>query len=351
MAKLLAFEGPYKVGFVEETDVPLRPHQVRVATTFSGISAGTELTLYRGTNPKLSKRWDSHRGVFVTINPEDAGFASIADEIQGRGYEQVGKIVELGSAVEDLKLGTSIYGVWGHRTHAVIDADVARISSLEGIDPILGVFARVGIVALNGILDGQINLGEAVAVFGMGVVGQIVAQLAKLSGARVIVTDPIESRRAMARQLTPGVIVAETDKAASDAIREVTGTGADICFEVAGNTAALQEAIRACAYSARVVSVGFYQGGAHNLFLGEEFHHNRISIIASQISGQNPALQHRWDRQRLLRTFMDYVRTEEVNLAPLITHTAPFNDAQRMFEMVDQQPGEVLQAVFTFPEA
>ena len=66
------------------------------------------------------------------------------------------------------------------------------------------------------------------------------------------------------------------------------GRGADICIEVSGVPSALAEAMRTVAYASRVVAMGFFQGETRGLHLGDEFHHNRIEVISSQISGVAP---------------------------------------------------------------
>ncbi len=350
MAKLLVFESPRKIGFINQEDRELGPGEVRVATIYSGLSAGTDLTWFRWTNPKVSRVWDKERNVFTAATPGDSLDNQVAHEISAPGYSQVGRVVEVATGVQNVAVGDVVYGAWGHRSHAVISAAVAELGAVEDLDPLLGVFTRVGIVALNGVLDGQPNVGEVVAVFGCGVIGQLVVQFARLSGARVVVAEHHLLRRRKALELNPGITVIEADSDLSGAVRQITPDGADVCFEVAGSTAALHEAIRACAYSAKVVSLGFHQGESKGLYLGEEFHHNRVTIIASQISGQNPSLQHRWNRKRLTGVFIDYVRRGHIQLEPLITHRTPFSNAQEMFCLADEQPNQVLQAVFTFPD-
>jgi threonine dehydrogenase-like Zn-dependent dehydrogenase len=96
--------------------------------------------------------------------------------------------------------------------------------------------------------------------------------------------------------------------------------------------------------------MGFFQGEARQLLLGEEFHHNRIALVCSQISGVNPALQHRWDRLRLTTTVMGLVADGRLDLAPLISHVAPFAQAGALFETLDQRPDEVMQAVLRFDD-
>jgi hypothetical protein len=64
------------------------------------------------------------------------------------------------------------------------------------------------------------------------------------------------------------------------------------------------------------VALGFFQGDAKGLYLGEEFHHNRINIVCSQIGGLAPELQHRWDRVRLVQTFMRLAAGGNCSCAP-----------------------------------
>jgi 2-desacetyl-2-hydroxyethyl bacteriochlorophyllide A dehydrogenase len=340
---VLVFSGPRQIEFAEEEDRPLAAGEVRLRTLFSGISAGTELTAYRGTNPYLHKRWDNDRRLFAADGRTGAAYP-----LRGWGYEECGEIVELGAEIADLRVGQRVFGTWGHRTSHVVTAEYVRGRILPPeVDPALGIFSQIGAIALNGILDAQSNLGETVAIFGLGVVGQLTAQLARCSGARVIAVDLLESRRELAQRLGADIVL--DGRGASETIKELTsGRGADTCIEASGSTVALHEAVRACAYSARVVALGFFQGEARGLYLGEEFHHNRIDIVCSQISGVAPALKYRWDTQRLVTTFMGLVASGRLDLLPLISHRAPFVEGAALFDTVDRQPEVVMQAVMSF---
>ena len=342
----LCLNAPRTLAFVEEKSHPIEPHEVRLRTLFSGISTGTELATYRGTSPFMRKRWDKDLRLFL----DDPSNESLHYPVTGWGYEQVGEVVEVGSDVQDVPLGSVVYGIWGHRTEHIADAQYARERTLPpDADPIIGIFSHIGATALNAILDSAIRLGETVAVFGLGVVGQLVAQLARLSGAQVIGVDLLPSRLDVARRCGIEHALNPVDDTAAVAIKRLTGgRGADVCIEASGSTRALNEAIGACAYSSRVVALGFYQGEAQGLFLGEELHHNRISIVCSQIGGVALELQHRWDRARLVRTFMDLALHGKVQLHPLITHIVPASEAPALFKLLDEDPSEVLQAVLDF---
>ena len=339
--RALILEAPRRLAFEETDDPPLGPQDVRIRTLLSGVSAGTELAQYRATSPHLGKRWDEARRLFV------AGDESAAWPVRTLGYEEVGEIVELGSAVGDLRLGQQVYGTWNHRSHHVATADYARERLMpEAADPRIGLFSHIGAVALNGVHDAQLRLGDTVAVFGLGVPGQIVCQAARASGARVIAIDPDASRRALAVEL--GAAEALPPEGAAEAIKALTGgRGADACIEVSGAPPALAEAIRAVAYSARVVAMGFFQGQA-GLPLGEEFHHNRIQLICSQISGVAPEASYRWSKPRLWRTAVELQHARVLDLIPLITCTVPFEDAPALFERLDAGEPGLLQAVLEF---
>lgn len=341
MGKVLTFPRPGAVALSAYRESPLAPDEVRLQTLYSGISAGTELSQYRGTNPYTNKRWDPDRRLFLS-----SGAPGQSYPLQGFGYEEVGEVIEIGAAVQSIRPGDLVYGAWGHRTTHIMPGEAAARRLLPaGLDPVLGIFSHIGAVALNGVHDAGLLIGETVGVFGLGVPGQIVAQLCRKSGARVIAVDLIPARLALAQSL--GITVVNPDEGSpAEIIKDLTGgRGADAVIEVTGSPQALNEAIRSAAYSSRVIALGFFQGEARGLFLGEEFHHNRINLVCSQISGTAPHLSHRWNRERLVRTFMDLQADGTLNLKPLITHVFSLEQAAEAYRLLDRRPEEALQVV------
>ncbi len=208
------------------------------------------------------------------------------------------------------------------------------------------MFSQIGAIALNVVLDADIHIGETVAVFGLGVPGQLVAQLARLNGGRVIAIDGVASRRELALKLGASVALDPADGEVAERIRALTdGRGADVCLEVTGNYAALHEAIRAVAYSSRVCAAGFMQGEGAGLRLGEEFHHNRVQVVATQISGVAPAIQHRWNRFRLDSTAIALASAGTLKVTDLISHTFGLEDAPKAFTLIDEGTSDILQVV------
>jgi len=345
MGKQVIFTEPHKLDFAEYEDEPLSANEVRLQTLYSGISIGTELTLYRGSNPYFFKRWDDKTRTFLSEQAPSKEYP-IFD-----GYEECGKVVELGKDVTGVKIGDIIFGTWGHRTHQIVTEDFASKRILcNNLDPMLGIFSQMGAISLNGILDAAIRISETVVVFGLGTPGQIIAQLAKKSGARVIGVDLIDMRLEVAKRLgsIDVAINARNAKVAEQVKAMTDNRGADVSIEASGNYSALHEAIRSTAYSAKVVSLGFFQGEGENLFLGEEFHHNRINLVCSQIYGVNPELTYRWNVDRLVHSVMNLQSEGVVNLKPIITHVFPFSEAAEAFRVCDQEPEKAIQVVLDF---
>ena len=346
MGRQVSFEAPRRVGLADYEDPPLRDGEVRIETLYSGISAGTELTAYRGSNPYLAKRWDEGRRLFMT---DDVSFQY---PVEGWGYEEVGRVAELGPEVDAVEVGSVVYGAWGHRSTSVMaQKDAAARRLPDGVNPLCGIFSQIGAIALNAILDADIHVGERVAVFGQGVPGLIVTQLAALNGAEVIAVDAIAARLELAKRLGAAHTIDATRDSAAETIKSLTDDlGADVSIEISGSYAALNEAIRSTAYNSRTVACGFFQGGGGALHLGEEFHHNRVEIVCSQISGVSPRLDHRWDERRLQRTVMDLAARDKIDLLALVSKVYPVHRAAEAFRLVDERPSEVVQVVLSFGE-
>ncbi|SDR24171.1 zinc-dependent alcohol dehydrogenase [Thermostaphylospora chromogena] len=338
---VIRFEEPGVVRLAEEPPDELLPGCVRVRTLYSGVSAGTELTAYRGTNPYLNRRWDAERRLFVEGRTHDY-------PLSGWGYQEVGEVVEAAPDVADPPLGSLVWGIWGHRAEAVVPAVklTGHVLPPEA-DPLTGVFARVGAIALNAVHCADIHLGDQVAVFGQGVIGLLVTRLAVLSGARVVAADAIPGRLELARRFGAAEVFDVTSGSCAEFVRKRI-EGADTAIEMSGSHLGLHEAIRTVRRGGRVVAAGFYQGDGIGLRLGEEFHHNQVQLVSSQIGAVASWLAHRWDVERLQRTFMELALRGEVDTAGLVSHVVDAQDAAEAFEMLDRRPADVLQLVFRF---
>jgi threonine dehydrogenase-like Zn-dependent dehydrogenase len=344
--EVVSFAAPYEVRLVSYDAQPLVPGSVRLRTWYSGVSAGTELTAYRGSNPYLSRTWDATRRIFVE------GAPTFAYPVEGWGYSEVGEIVEVAPDVAAPAVGDVVHGIWGHRSEAVLPAATLAGRTWTGQDPLSGTFARVGSIALNALFAADVRLGDRVAVFGQGVIGLLATRLAVIAGADVVAVDSIESRLEMAREMgAVHVVRADAAGGAGALVRAWSGGGVDSAIELSGSDRALHEAVRSVVVDGTVAASGFYQGGAAHLRLGEEFHHNRVRIVASQISGTPVSFGPRWDQSRLVRTFMERVRRGAVDVRSLVTDVVDAADVATVFERLDRVDPGILQAVLRFPAA
>jgi 2-desacetyl-2-hydroxyethyl bacteriochlorophyllide A dehydrogenase len=351
--RVVQFTGPRTVEVAEHERAPLPPGHIRVRTRYSGISAGTELTAYRGTNPYMARSWDPEARLFRD------GAAGISYPVAGWGYSEVGEVTELspeltaeagGRDPELPAVGDLVWGIWGHRSEGVVPAErLAGHTLPPELDPLAGAFARVGAIAYNAVLGAGLHLGEDVAVFGQGVIGLLTTRLAQLGGARVTAVDAIDVRLEQARLHGAEHTLNPREDDVAERLRELTGgRGADAAIEISGAYPALHEALRSVAVEGRVVASGFYQGDATGLRLGDEFHHNRAQLICSQIGGVPQQLAGRWSVERLQRTFLRLVGEGKVDVRALVSHLLPVERAAEAYVLLDERPEEALQIVLEF---
>ncbi len=314
---------------------------VRVRTVTTAISPGTEMT-YIGagaTNPYLHKRWDPDLRIFV------AGKPSVEYPIVF-GYRAAGRVVE--SAASAVPVGTRIYGKWRHTELVALPADIASeqripdgLSFDDGVD--LGQMAPIGMNAIA--YAGDELRGAPTVVFGAGPVGLIVAQLAAASGASAVhVVDRLASRLEIAKKRGLDTLrSADGVDVARDLKLRLGAEGVAVAFECTGSTRALQEAIRVVRRRGRVVAVGFYQGEAAGLFLGDEFHHNGVEIRSAQIGNIHPA----WSTALLRARVVELALAGRLALGSLPRVMFPVEKAADAFAAI-KKPDTVLQAALAY---
>ncbi len=344
----LELVAPRQVRLSPYTETPLREDEIRAEAIISGISHGTELNLYRGASPFADKEFDSELRLFRP------GAGELPQP--PLGYEWVGRVAEVGAEVEHLEPGDLVHLLAPHRqTHTLAPENVpyrGRLQALPpGLSPDQAIFLALAGVALQAVHDAQIKLGDRVAVFGLGAIGLLAAQLARLDGAAwVDAVDPIPMRRAMALRFGADRAL---DPAGSDvglAIKTASKHhGADVAIECSGHDAALHEAIRSVRKAGRVVAAGFYQGGAQSLRLGEEWHHNRLTMVSSMAVWDCPHRDYPlWDRARVEEVVIDLLASGRLRTDGLITHRLPFSRVAEAYELIDQHPADVIKVALEY---
>lgn len=339
---------------------PLRDGQFDVATVFSGLSTGTDLSWVKGTNPALQRRWDPELGLFMPGAP-DAGYP-----IDRFGYMQVGRVT--GSATPAVQPGDLVAMTYGHRSAYLADALKDRFVTLpSSLDPVLGIYvAHMGPICANGLLHAAADIhgtdlrdladgvrGRRIAVTGAGVVGLLTALFARLHGAEsVVLVEPTPSRRQVAADLGLEVVDPHAvDPAVLLKSRWRHGAGdrgADVVFQCRGQAGALALALRMVRPQGTVIDLAFYPGGSEEVRLGEEFHHNGLSLRCAQIGRVPRGTSHLWDRERLSTETLALLAAHGQDIARhIITDYTPLSEAPETLVRLADSRHDGLQIVFT----
>ena len=333
MPEAVWFGAPRRVEIRQEPAAPVGPDDVRVRSLVSGVSAGSELLVYRGRAPRdLQPDLPTVRG--------DFGFPIKF------AYASVGRVVEVGSHVDQLAVDDLVFVHHPHQTEYVVPA-AAPVRLPEGLPADAGVFAANLETAVTVVLDAHPRLGESVLVAGQGVVGLLITMLLRRAGATTIVTADLHERRRAASAAAGADHALGVDADLVDAVLDLTeGRGVDVAIEVSGSPAALQACIDAAAFAGTVVVASWYGTRDVSLSLGDRFHRRRLRIVSSQVSTLDPALAPRWDRAR--RTALVSALLKELPLSELITHRLPLDQAAAAYELLDHRPEECLQVVLDY---
>jgi predicted dehydrogenase/glycosyltransferase involved in cell wall biosynthesis/threonine dehydrogenase-like Zn-dependent dehydrogenase len=330
---------------------------VRLDTLYTGLSAGTELTFLKNTNPYFRSRFDGARGVFIQNEPD------LHYPVPFLGYMEVAKVSE--SKAHGFNEGQIIAGTYGHKTGHTADPYHETLIPIPiAIDPILGVLvAQMGPIAANGILHADAETygsgvpflgagvaGRPVIVFGAGSVGMMTALFAKRAGAsEVIITDPSKYRREKAEAL--GIAAMTEEQAWQHAKARwhdgAFGRGADIVFQTRADPATLHNAMKALRPQGTVIDLAFYQQDAVALRLGEEFHHNGLGVKCAQINRVPRALTSSWNRRRLAAETVDLLRQYGgLILEHMITEIVPMSEGPEFLRSLIENRPDFIQIVF-----
>ena len=282
-----------RVAFRDYPSEPLAPDQVRVRSQFGAAKHGSEMALYKGYGLPRG-RYDHALGIFTGDAEGREHFPAVL------GNMCIGEVVETGSAVTDLQRGDRVFAHGGFREEHVWRADRVRVLP-DGVSWQAATCLDPADFALGAVRDGHVRIGDAVAVFGMGAIGLLALQLARLAGAHpVIAVDPIPLRREVARELGADLTLDPTACDAGKEIRLATARrGADVCIEYSGHHSALQAALRGVCYLGTVVAGAFPGAYPAGLDLGAEAHFNRPSIVFSRACSEPNPEHPTWDEKRL----------------------------------------------------
>ena len=335
---------PREFAFREYEERPLQAHEVRVRTLVSGIKTGTELNLYTGKTPFLTQSFDPEYRMFLP-RPEGKALYPLT-----LGSWMVGEVIEASPEVTHFQVGDRVHGGLPHRpTHTVHEDRLYPVRA--GVSSELMVFTDPAIFALGAVHDAQIKVGDRVAVFGMGALGLLAIQIARLNGAELVVAvEPIARRRALAVEFGADVALDPNAGDVGRMIKDMTGRkGVDTAIEISGAYAALNEAIRCIQQEGLIVTAGYYKGG-DQLKLGAEWHHNRPTMRSSMMvwdcSHRSTPL---WDLQRVEETAIRLLESDKLQAGPMVSHRFSYADVPEAYSFLENHIEDTVKVLLTYP--
>ena len=329
------FDGPQQCS-VRETalDWPVAGHAL-VRSQFSLISTGTELTLYGGEFPPHS------------------AWARMARYPFAPGYANIGQVEAVGAGVDPAWVGRRVATRGRHQALNVLEAR-ALIAVPEPLSSAEASFFALGQTVMNGVRRAQVDWGEAVAVFGLGILGQLAVRFCRLCGARPVFAVDLAPRRLALLPEDPGIHpldAARGPDGVQQAIAQATrGRLADCAFEVTGLSRLIPDEIRTVRRQGRFVLLSSPRGATQFDF--HDLCNSPSYTIIGAHGGSHPPVEtpgQPWTRERHAEFFFDLLRDGELDLARLLTRTAPFQEAPDVYQALWEERTQELGVGFAWP--
>lgn len=325
-ARVLYFQAPRRIEIRDE-DVPDPGEgEVRIETELSGISAGTELLLYRGQLPLGTILDDSLPSLSGTVRYPFA-----------YGYAVVGRVVAQGDGVTSDLRGRRVFAFETHRSSFLARPEELHLVP-EDVPSESAVLLPTVETAVGLVHDARPLMGERVLVVGQGVVGLVTsALLSRFPLARLVTVDRCEPRRRLSVELGAARSFGPDDLDEGDF---------DLTFEVSGSPEALDVALAATGFEGRVIVGSWYGDKRAGVDLGTHFHRGRLSIQSSQVSRLPSRLLARWTKERRMRVALDAISGLPVR--DLVSHRFPIERAAEAYRLLDESQKDCLQVLLTY---
>ena len=368
----------YKNGKISLGEVPApacKAGGLLVRNVASLISVGTEkLMIEMGQKSLLGKaraRPDLVRQAWAKAKKE--GFLSVYKEAMNRldepiplGYSAAGIVLEVGAGVQGFKPGdrVAVAGA-GFASHAemVWVPENLCVSIPTGVDFEAAAFVMLGGIALNGVREAALTLGERAVVIGLGLLGLLTVQFLRAQGCRVVGVDLDRQKCELARELGADLVLVPGEDEVEAAIANFTGgLGADAVLIVSASKdnrpLLLAEAV--ARERARLVLVGV----ADLSLTRKAFWTKELSFSVSKAAGPGsiaplyeakgfdyPIAYVRWTERRNLEAFLDLLAQGRVRVDRLISHRFPIQEALSAYDLILGNKEPYIGVILSYPEA
>ncbi|MPY56692.1 bi-domain-containing oxidoreductase [Streptomyces spongiae] len=367
----------YKSGELALLDVPVpgcKAGGVLVRTAYSLISTGTELMKVSEAGMsmlgKARSRPDQVAKVVqsVATNGVPATYRKVMGKLDSYtplGYSLCGVVEQVGAGIDDVKVGDLVACAGNeHALHAELNWVPKNLYAPvpDGLAPRHAAFGTVGSIAMQGVRQGESRLGEVALVIGLGLIGQLVVQLLAASGVRVVGVDPDPVRCELAERLGAAACGDPASAAVETAVAELTGGhGVDQVYLAAGggSNEPVELAARLCRDRGRVVDIGkcrldlpwnAYYEKELDVRFSRSYGPGRYDPEYELEGRDYPIGYVRWTERRNLACFLDLLARGSVDVEPLISHIADFDDAVETYRSLKDGDLKAVAVLFRYPE-
>ncbi|WP_328337180.1 bi-domain-containing oxidoreductase [Streptomyces violaceus] len=366
----------YKSGELAVLDVPVpgcKPGGVLVRTAYSLISTGTELMKVSEAGMsmlgKARSRPDQVAKVMqsVATNGVPATYRKVMGKLDSYtplGYSLCGVVEQVGAGIDDVKAGDLVACAGNeHALHAELNWVPKNLYAPvpDGLAPRHAAFGTVGSIAMQGVRQGEPQLGEVAMVIGLGLIGQLVVQLLAASGVRVVGVDPDPVRCELAERLGAAACGDPASAAVEAAVAELTGGhGVDQVYLAAGggSNQPVELAARLSRDRGRVVDIGkcrldlpwnAYYEKELDVRFSRSYGPGRYDPEYELEGRDYPIGYVRWTERRNLACFLDLVARGRVDVEPLVSHVADFDDAVETYQSLKDGELKAVAVLFRYP--
>lgn len=360
---------------VEQIPAPeIRSGTVLVQVDHSCISAGTEISGLQTSGVPLWKRAIQQPDKVKKLMRIAAsqGMSHTRNMLKVRtgagqpsGYSAAGTVIEVGEGITDLKVGDRVACAGAQYAH---HADMIRVprNLVVPIPAGLG-FAEastvtLGAIALQGVRRAAPTLGETFVVFGLGILGQLTAQLLKLNGCRVIGTDLNPVRIAMAQELGMDLAISPQEESGIQAALRLTeGLGADgvIITAASKSSLILSEAFRMTRKKGRVVVVGdvgldvirsdIYEKEL-DFYISTSYGPGRYDPVYEEKGQDYPVGFVRWTENRNMGEYLRLAAEGRLNLTPMISRVFRVEEASQAYAYIQEADVKPMMVLLSYPK-
>jgi 2-desacetyl-2-hydroxyethyl bacteriochlorophyllide A dehydrogenase len=315
----------------------LKPCELLIEAETTVVSAGTELAIFSGTAPgvRTPGSWNAY-----PWRP---------------GYGLVGHVHAVGSELVGFAEGDRVFCFGKHASHQFFDASTKKPQSAafvitEDLAAETAVMIRMALIALTGPQVTTFQTGDTVAVFGLGLVGNLAAQLYQIAGARVIAFDPVKKRCDLAQQVGIEFALNVHPENQVEMIYELTDNqGAAVTVDAVGDSRVVMSCIQACMPFGEVILLGSPRE-SFNTDATEAF--RLIHVRWLKVRGAlewclpvHPVIGKKHSIESNLRTLINLIKREQLKLDPLISHSIKPDDLPKTYQGLLNDKGNFVGVV------